>query len=219
MELPRERTATGDCLSYFADRQASVHNANMLGAGFLARTAAHCGREDYLRVARSAMEYSCLRQRPDGSWWYGEEDKYRWIDNFHTGYNLDGLKHYLDATRDGTFRPHLDKGLRFFANNFFESDGCPKYYHDRTYPVDIQCAAQAIDTLAGFGRETPGCLELAKRVATWTLDNMWDDRGTFHYRKYPLVTVRTPMLHWGQATMFKALSQLYVALHEERRQL
>jgi hypothetical protein len=46
---------------------------------------------------------------------------------------------------------------------------------------------------------------------------MWDDRGTFHYRKYPLVAVKTPMLHWGQATMFKALSQLYVALLEERR--
>jgi hypothetical protein len=217
MALPRERTASGNCLSYFADRQASVHNANMLGAGCLARTARHCGREDYVRVARSAMEYSCGRQRPDGSWWYGEEDKYRWIDNFHTGYNLDSLKHYIDATQDEAFRPHLDKGLGYFAATFFEADGCPRYYHDRTYPVDIQCAAQAIDTLASFGLERPDCLELARRVATWTLDNMWDGRrGTFHFRKYPFVTVRTAMLHWGQATMFKALSQLYVALRAQR---
>ena len=212
MELPREKTPTGDCLSYFSDRQASVHNANMLGAGILARTAKHCGREEYVRVARSAMEYSCLRQRSDGSWWYGEEDKYHWIDNFHTGYNLDGLKYYIDSTQDHEFRPHLDKGLSFFLANFFRDDGCPKYYHDRTYPVDIQCAAQAIDTLAKLGREVPSCLDLATRVAAWTLNNMWDRRGYFHYRKYPLVTARTPMLHWGQATMFKGLSQLYGAL-------
>jgi hypothetical protein len=212
LELPRERTTAGDCLSYFSDRQSSVHNANMLGAGILARTAKHCGREQYVRVARCAMEYSCLRQRSDGSWWYGEEDKYQWIDNFHTGYNLDSLKYYIDATQDDEFRPHLDKGLRFFIENFFEDDGRPKYYHNRTYPVDIQCAAQAIDTLAKFGRELPRCLDLAKRVATWTMNNMWDRHGYFHYRKFPLITAKTPMLHWGQATMFKALSQLYVTL-------
>jgi hypothetical protein len=212
MELPRERTPMGDCLSYLSDRQVSIHNANMLGAGILARTAKHCGNQQYVRVAGSAMEYSCLRQRSDGSWWYGEDDQYRWIDSFHTGYNLDSLKYYIEATHDNKFRAHLDKGLKYFIGTFFEDNGRPKYYHDRTYPVDIQCAAQAIDTLAKFGRETPECLDLAKRVATWTIDNMWDARGYFYYRKYPLVTAKTPMLHWGQATMFKALSQLCMTL-------
>jgi hypothetical protein len=37
---------------------------------------------------------------------------------------------------------------------------------------------------------------------------MQDRDGHFYYRQYPLVTARTPMLHWGQATMFKALAQL-----------
>ena len=44
MELPRERTNSGTCLSYLSDRQISIHNANMLGAGILARTAKHCGQ-------------------------------------------------------------------------------------------------------------------------------------------------------------------------------
>jgi len=208
MDLPRERTSRGDCLSYLADRQVSIHNANMLGAGLLARAAKHGGNQDYARVARSAMQFSCVRQQADGSWWYAEDEKFRWIDNFHTGYNLDSLKYYIDATGDDEFRPNLRKGLQFFTRNFFEDDGCPKYYDNRTYPVDIQCAAQAIDTLATFGPETDECLALADKVAAWTVDNMRDPGGYFYYRKYPFVTAKTPMLHWGQATMFKALCNL-----------
>jgi len=49
---------------------------------------------------------------------------------------------------------------------------------------------------------------LAVTVARWTISNLFDDSGYFYYRKYPLVTSRTPYFHWGQATMFKALAHL-----------
>jgi len=76
MDLPREKTDRGDCLSYLAHAQSSIHNSNMLGAAMLARTAKHTGNREYIEVARSAMEYSCSRQRADGSWWYAEVPKY-----------------------------------------------------------------------------------------------------------------------------------------------
>lgn len=212
LELPREKTSQGECLSYLADRQLSIHNANMLGAGILARTAKHSGNTEYSRVARAAMEYSCLRQHSDGSWWYAEDPQFHWIDNFHTGYNLDSLKYYIEATGDNEFLPQLGKGLSYFRENFFEHNGRPKYYHHRTYPVDIQCAAQAIDTLSRFGNESPESIDLAKRVALWTINNMQDKQGFFYYREYPLVKSKIPMLHWGQATMYKALTQLYFCL-------
>jgi rhamnogalacturonyl hydrolase YesR len=216
LDVPRERTDRGDCLSYLADRQISVHNANMLGASLLARVARHTGNQEYRRVAHSAMEYSCSRQLPDGSWWYAEEPKFHWIDNFHTGYNLDSLWYYIDASQDETFRPHLTRGLSFFKRHFVEENGRPRYYHVRTYPVDIQCAAQTIDTLALMADVDPECLKLAAKVAAWTIRNMQDARGYFYYRQYPLVKARTPMLHWGQATMFKALSHLAFRLRASR---
>jgi hypothetical protein len=37
---------------------------------------------------------------------------------------------------------------------------------------------------------------------------MQDPTGYFYYRKYPLITNKTPTLHWGQATMFAALALL-----------
>lgn len=208
LELPREQTDRGACLSYLAHTQSSIHNSNLLGASLLARTAGHNGNIEYLRVARSAIEYSCSRQLPDGSWWYAEAPKYHWIDNFHTGYNLDSLDAYISASGDVGFRANLERGLEFYKSHFFEDSGRPKYYHTRTYPVDIQCAAQSIDTLARFSDRDPACRELACNVADWSIRNMQDPKGYFYYRQYPLVTAKTPMLHWGQATMFKALAEL-----------
>jgi hypothetical protein len=208
LELPREKTEKGDCISYLAHIQNSVHNANMLGAGILARTAKHTDSHECRDVARSAMEYTCSRQRLDGSWWYAEDPAYHWVDNFHTGYNLDSLKHYMDATGDRSFRGNFERGLEFYKASFFEVNGRPKYYQTRTYPVDIQCAAQAIDTLAFVSGEDQDSLLLANRVASWTIRNMQDRRGYFYFRQYPFVMAKTPMLHWGQATMFKALAQL-----------
>ncbi len=209
MSLPRERTDRGDCLSYFAHGQESIHNANMLGAAALARASRVANRPDYAEVARSAMRYSCLRMLPNGAWWYAEDEQYHWIDNFHTGYNLDSLKCYIDYTGDKEFAGQLTKGLQFFKDNFFEPTGRPKYYHNRAYPIDIQCASQAIDTLAYFSAQDSEALSLALKVSDWTIRNMQDRRGFFYYRKYPGgITAHTPMLHWGQATMFKALAHL-----------
>lgn len=208
LELPREQTEKGDCISYFAHYAHSIHNANMLGAGVLARTARHTGSQQCRSVARQAMEYTCSRQHPDGSWWYAETPEHHWIDNFHTGYNLDGLKHYADSTGDQSYRQNFEKGLAYYKTTFFEPNGRPKYYHARAYPIDIQCAAQAIDTLAFVSDDDPESLALSQLVASWTIRHMQDRRGYFYYRQYPLMKAKTPMLHWGQGTMFKALAQL-----------
>jgi hypothetical protein len=214
LSLSREHTASGDCISYLAGMQSSIHNSSMLGAALLAHTARHTSNAEYLKVARSAMEYSCSRQLPDGGWWYGEGEKYHWIDNFHTGYNLDSLACYIRNSGDEQWRVQLKRGLKFFKEHFFESDGCPRYYHNRKYPVDSQCAAQAIDTLALFSDEDPECLELALKVARWTITNMQHRDGHFFYRKYPLMKAKAPMLHWGQATTFKGLAMLYEKLSQ-----
>jgi len=208
LKLPREQTATGACLSYFPFDQTSIHNSNMLGAAMLASTWQHTRDAELLKVARSAMLYSCSRQRNDGSWWYGEHPKHHWIDNFHTGYNLDSLKRYIDSTGEDSFQDHFQRGLRYFREVFFEPDGKPRYYHNKTYPVDIQCAAQAIETLAFCSDEDPLCLELSEKVAEWTIDNMQHRKGYFYYRQYPMIKAKTPYIHWGQATMFKALASL-----------
>ncbi|MBW2059819.1 MAG: hypothetical protein JRJ26_20235 [Deltaproteobacteria bacterium] len=212
LNLPRERTESGTCLSYLMTEQSSIHTANMLGASFLARAAMFNDSDECRSVAAEAMKYSCTRQRPDGSWWYAEDPKYHWIDNFHTGYNLDSLKIYVESTGDDNYRGELERGFRFFVEHFFEPDGCPRYYHNRTQPIDSQCAAQAIETLAHFSENYPSALNLALKVANWWIREMQDPSGYFYYRKYPLIKAKAPMLHWSQAVTYRALAVLSEAL-------
>lgn len=216
LRVPRERTASGTCLSYVAFKQNSIHNSNMLAAALLAQVGALRRDATMLEVAREAMTYSCSRQRPDGAWYYGEAPKFHWIDNFHTGYNLDSLKRYQDSSGDTRFDGHLRRGFEYFKKTFFEQDGRPKYYHNKTYPIDSQCAGQAIDTLTFLSDEDPEALALAQAVAAWTIAHMQDEDGHFYYRDLGWAINRTPMLHWGQGVMFKALAHLLGRLESAR---
>ena len=126
-KLPREETDSGACISYFAFKQHSIHNSNMLAAAFLAQASKFLNLPKASTVARDAMHYSCARQRSDGAWMYGAAAKYQWNDNFHTGYNLDSLKRYTEATGDSTFAENLRIGYGYFKGHFFEQDGRPRY--------------------------------------------------------------------------------------------
>jgi hypothetical protein len=84
-------------------------------------------------------------------------------------------------------------------------------------PLDIQCASQGIQTLVGLRRFHDKSLQMARQVAAWTIRNMQDPEGYFYYRKYPVITNKTPTLHWGQATMFAALALLDQCAHPKER--
>ena len=113
------------------------------------------------------------------------------------------------------YEDHLMRGLTFYKTNFFEENGRPKYYHNRAYPIDSQCASQGIDTLAKFATRDSETLALAKKVAAWTICNMQDPQGFFYYRIYPSgIKAKTPMLHWAEATMYKALSAVLTNLDD-----
>ena len=216
MKLQRNQTNTGFCFNYYPSEKngSTIHNHSMMAAAMLARTARHTKNPVYMNVASEAMKFSCTRQLSDGAWYYGEDPKYHWIDNFHTGYNLSSLKAYIESSGDQTYAENLRRGLKFMKDNFFEENGRPKYYHNRAYPIDSQCASQAIETLATFADYDKSSLDLALTIAQWTIDNMQDEEGYFYYRQYPLIKAKTPMLHWAQATTYKALALLFSKMRQ-----
>ena len=210
-----DRCQDGDdfCISYIPAESRQVHNANMLGAGFLARAYALIQKAEYRDVAEKAINYTVKYQRENFSWYYGEAKNLRWVDNFHTAYVLNSIKHYITATGDRRQLDKLINGYRFWKETFFLNDGTPKYYDYKTLPLDIQCASQAIDTLTFFNDMDDTGIDLAVKVASWTIDNMQDESGYFYFRRYNrLLANKTPTLHWGQATMLCALSGLYQRL-------
>jgi hypothetical protein len=218
LRVPRTQTPQGHLINYTThdNGTCTIHNQSMVAAAMLARTYIHTGNKDYLEVARKAMKYSCTHQQPDGSWFYGEAPTYDWIDNFHTGYNLDALKCYIESSGDKTHEENLKKGFNFYKSNFFEPNGRPKYYHNRTYPIDSQCISQSIETLANFSEYDLESLETSKRVACWAIDNMQDKTGYFYYAQYPLFTLKVPLIHWAQTTTYKALSLLLLKIDKQK---
>ena len=166
-------------ITYIAGSDTQVHNINLLGAALL-------GRED-------CMEWSVKRQRPDGSWPYGEATNQQWVDNFHTGYCLVALR------ETGWFPEAAARGFEFWDRTFWSPEFAPRYYADGSGPVDIHCCAQGILTYLAFGQR-----EKARRVAAWAVNNLWDSRGFFWYQRGN----RINYLRWSQAWMYYALSEL-----------
>ncbi len=202
-DLNRKQEGDTFCFSYTPIDDNYVHNANLLGASLLLRLSRVANDQSLRDPASAALAYSLKHQHDDGSWYYAETEFQKWIDSFHTGFNLQALRYFLKAG----YEDHQDaynRGRDYYAKHFFLADGTPKYYHDRTYPIDIHAPTQAIAFFSGEGNKYQA---LTDRVLGWMMANMWDDRGFFYFRKTPRCTNRIPYMRWSQAWAFHALTE------------
>lgn len=208
-DLNRIEEGGAFCFSYTPLDRYAVHNANLLGASFLIRLWSKSAEPRFKEAARAALDYSMRHQRDDGSWYYSERDGSRWIDSFHTGFNLESIRRFLRAGVAEEWRGGYERGKEFYQNRFFLADGTPKYYHDQVYPIDIHSPAEAI---CYFSDEGDGSRELVERILTWTLDHLYDDRGFFYFRRTRHLVNRIPYMRWGQAWAFRALAGYMASL-------
>lgn len=194
----------------------TVYNASLLGAKLLSIAFKYTGNEEYKNVAHQAILAACEAQEKDGSWIYGLLPIQSWIDSFHTGYNLDAIQTYQDNTGDLSFQSNTDKGFDFYINNFFEEDGIPKYYHNKTYPIDIHCPGQLFVTLSSLDRFEKH-KKLAEKVLEWTTENMQDSKGFFYYQLKRGISSKISYMRWSNAFMFNAMSSFL--LEQEKKKL
>ncbi len=199
------------------DLRNQVPNANFLGAALLCRVYRHTNEQKFLGPALRVARYSAAKQHADGSWDYGEGPSQRWIDNLHTGYNLCALQSIGRYAGTMEFESHIRRGLEFYRAHFFRDDGAPRYFHNRTYPVDIHCVAQSIITLLALRELDPSNVILARSVFQWAMNHMWDERGFFYYRVLRFHTIRIPYMRWAQAWMLLAMSTLLSELNVPSR--
>ena len=193
----------------------TVFNASLLGSKLLSYCYKYTGKEAYKEAAKASVLACCNGQKEDGSWVYGMLPVQSWIDSFHTGYNLDGLIAYEEQTGDTSFHSYIEKGFDFYIKNFFEEDGCPKYYHNQKYPIDIHCPGQLFVTLHRLHKFEEH-KELAQKVLQWTIGNMQDKKGYFYYQLKKGISSKISYMRWSNAFMFNALSY-YILSDNERK--
>ena len=195
------------CFSYTPLDENYVHNANLLGASLLIRLYRICGDSALEKLALASLRYGLDHQREDGAWYYGQMNLMRYVDSFHTGFNLQALQYFIREGYGPLCQENYDMGLRYYVENLFLPDGTAKYYDNKVFPIDIHSICQAVvllsDPLAAQS-------ELLERVLEWMLRYMWSPKGYFYYRKGRFHTNRICYMRWSQAWAFHALtSYLY----------
>ena len=183
----------------------TVYNASLLGAKTLSLCYKYSGEKNYKQTALKAVKAACDGQEKDGSWVYGLLPVQSWIDSFHTGYNLDAIRIYQECTGDHQFEENIKKGFDYYIQNFFEKDGVPKYYHNKTYPIDIHCPGQLFVTLSKLNKFKNNKV-LADSVLNWSIQNMQSPEGFFYYQFKKLISSKISYMRWSNAFMFNAMS-------------
>jgi hypothetical protein len=205
-DLKRTYNVNGDfSFSYSPYDQTSVFNASLLGARLLSRIYSYNKEIELIELAKKVVAYCCSYQNPDGSWFYSTLPFHQWIDNFHTGFNLECIYEYGKFTKDGTYTNNFKKGLEYYLNTFFDEKGRSKYYNKSLYPIDIHAPSQLIITLSKSNLFEKN-KEIVDRVINWTIENMQSPKGYFYFQKRKYYTNKIPYMRWSQGWMFYGLA-------------
>lgn len=191
--------------SYSPFDSTTVFNASLLGARLLSRIFSYTKEPKLKNLAQQAVAYCCNYQNNDGSWYYSTLPFHQWIDNFHTGFNLECIFEYGKFVGDDSFSSNFDIGLKYYLNTFFDDQGRSKYYNNSLYPIDIHAPSQLVITLSKsnlFQREK----ETIEQVLRWTIENMQSPEGYFYFQKRKYYTNKIPYMRWSQGWIFYALA-------------
>jgi hypothetical protein len=192
--------------SYSPLDKTEVFNASLLGSRLLSRLFYYSKNENLIKAAKKSVEFCCKYQKNDGSWTYSTLPFHQWIDSFHTGYNIECIHEYQKYSDDGSFKSHLEKGLKYYLDTFFTDEGKPKYYNNSLYPIDVHAPAQLIITLSRLGILQKN-IDLSNKVLKWTIENMQALKGYFYYQIKKRYKIKIPYMRWSQAWMFYALAE------------
>lgn len=195
------------CLAYMPlPMRMRVMDVSILIGAVLAQYAKLANRPELLPTAERLVRYVVNRQTDYHAWYYTDPpgDSPIRHDNYHTGFILDALWRYMQATGDTDHAGAYRAGLDFYARSHFAKNGAPRWMSDREYPHDIHGAAQGILTFARHRAEYPG---LAAKVVAWSLVTMYDPEGRFYYQETRWYRKRFTEMRWCNAWMVRALSQ------------
>jgi hypothetical protein len=205
-DLKRTKRGEGYFFSYTPLKTSCVYNATLLASRLLSRAYLYIHNKSLLENARASVQASAEAQRKDGSWDYGELPFQKWVDSFHTGYNLECISEYQKYSGDTAYSKNLEKGFKYYLQNFFLEDGTPKYYHNEIYPIDIHSSSQFIVTLYRMEKIIE-YKDRVDKVIEWTINKMQDKgKGCFYFQLKKNIINKIPYMRWSQAWMFHAAS-------------
>lgn len=202
--------------AYIPGETAFVHNASLWAAAWVAEAYSRSRYEPFKELALRVARQSVAEQGSDGRWVYGSRHHHQFIDSFHTGYNLEALACINSSLATDEFSEVIERGLQFYREHFFGSNGEAYYYHNNAYPYDMHNVAQAVITLLRVGN-TDADRVLAKKVIDWSIRTMFlADKGRFCYQKTKYFNNTINYMRWTQAWVYYAFTVYVTELAEKK---
>lgn len=202
------------CFRYIPEKDAEVHNANLLAASFLSTIEKYFLSDEIKTKIKKSLNFSISDIDENGAWAYGTKPFHRWVDNFHTAFNIECLINIRDNLDLPELNGKIEKVLDYYLQNLFTAEGLPKYYNNKLYPIDIHVIAETFVVLSKiktaqikYDENKFNCIEntLKKLV-----EEFQDKKGYFYYQENKCFGKnywnKIPYIRWAQAWMFYALS-------------
>ncbi|MEM9544468.1 MAG: hypothetical protein AAGA77_00775, partial [Bacteroidota bacterium] len=135
----------------------------------------------------------------------------KFVDNYHTGFNMRMLYSIWKLTNDEAIKTSLDNCYTHYMNNFFEGP-IPKFTPERLYRVDIHSVSECVHCLCTLSPEYPQGIQYAKETLHWAIKELQHKSGWFYHGiflsrifKKPFKS-KIPYMRWAQAWMFRAFT-------------
>jgi hypothetical protein len=193
----------GGWFAYFNGSDVPIHNASMLIASVLSRVG-------HRASAGPAIAFTLDRQRPDGSWPYGEAQGLEWVDGFHTAYVLEALHRCAEDSGTNEADEVIARGLDLYLRALVDPDGAARHTVGSRYPVDTHALASGITMLVRLRHRDERALPTAERMVDWALRYMRRPDGRFAFQQHRFYRNAIPYTRWSDAHMLLALA-LYLA--------
>ena len=201
---------TASSCSYTPSDEGGVINAAAYRAFLLTSASKVFGNEDYLRIAERNLNFVLENQNPDGSWFYAVDGVRDFVDHYHTCFVMKSLAKIYALTGHAGIVGALGKGVSYYLNNLFDSDGLPKPFSRAprltVYKRELYDCAECINLCLLLRDRFPQLEATLEKVVTHILEAWTKPDGSFRSRKLHLGWDNVPMHRWGQSQMFRSLA-------------
>lgn len=215
-ETPYSDNATAG--SYSPLDNSMVVNASAYRAFVLIDAGIRFSNDSYKQSGLRNLRFVQQSQNEDGSWLYGlDTPADRFIDHFHTCFNLKNLLKIEKIYPSDTLRKTIDSGFSWHRANLYQEDGRPRSFAKeprfQTAKLEMYNYAESI-TLGTLAKDRlPHAWTMAVDLAKDLIENFQYPDGHFTTRTFAFGKKHSlPFIRWPQAQIFLALSNLHKSM-------
>jgi hypothetical protein len=209
--------------SYTPYDGGGVINAAAYRAFLLTSASKVLSKDEYWPIAQRNLNFILEAQNSDGSWFYAVDGVRDFVDHYHTCFVMKALAKIHALTDHTATLEALDKGVRYYLNNLFETDGMPKPFSRAprltVYKRELYDCAECINLCLLLRDRFPQLETTLETVVNGILKNWIKPDGSFRSRRLHLGWDNVPMHRWGQSQMFRSLAFYLCSASKHRSQI